>query len=286
MKTSQVIFLSILVAGFAVAVMVKGGIHKKELGVDPVDQQIVALSVERNSPEQPATIQFSGDIKKLQQLLEAEITARKSLEDKLEALNRKVADLDQNIQLASIDSSAEIDIDGQTNAANSGQNWFNEQALIDSGMSSSLATELKAFFEQQELDRMYLRDQSVRESWDRQKFRDEIQKLTETGDAFLNQLDESAYDAYLYASQQPNRVKVTSVLDSSQAGTAGIQPGDHIIRYDYERIYSGFALRHATSGGDINESVAVEVERNGEILDFYLSRGPLGIRMNAVSVKP
>lgn len=286
MKTSQVIFLSILVAGFAVAVMVKGGIHKKELGVDPVDQQIVALSVERNSPEQPATIQFSGDIKKLQQLLEAEITARKSLEDKLEALNRKVADLDQNIQLASIDSSAEIDIDGQTNAANSEQNWFNEQALIDSGMSSSLATELKAFFEQQELDRMYLRDQSVRESWDRQKFRDEIQKLTETGDAFLNQLDESAYDAYLYASQQPNRVKVTSVLDSSQAGTAGIQPGDHIIRYDYERIYSGFALRHATSGGDINESVAVEVERNGEILDFYLSRGPLGIRMNAVSVKP
>ena len=286
MKTSQVIFLSILVAGFAVAVMVKGGIHKKELGVDPVDQQIVALSVERNSPEQPATIQFSGDIKKLQQLLEAEITARKSLEDKLEALNRKVADLDQNIQLASIDSSAEIDIDGQTNAANSEQNWFNEQALIESGMSSSLATELKAFFEQQELDRMYLRDQSVRESWDRQKFRDEIQKLTETGDAFLNQLDESAYDAYLYASQQPNRVKVTSVLDSSQAGTAGIQPGDHIIRYDYERIYSGFALRHATSGGDINESVAVEVERNGEILDFYLSRGPLGIRMNAVSVKP
>jgi S1-C subfamily serine protease len=79
---------------------------------------------------------------------------------------------------------------------------------------------------------------------------------------------------------------VSSVLATAQAGAAGIQSGDHILRYDNQRIYSGFELRQATTGGNAIDSVSVEVERDGEILEFYLIRGPLGIRMNSVSVAP
>ncbi len=286
MKTSRVVLLSILVTGFVIGVFVKGSFDNSDSSIDADNEHIVTTSANNNSPEQQPAIQYSGDIKKLRQRLEEEITARKSLETKLDVLNQKLTALDQNGHLVRTDNGEEADAGEENNAANSGQIWFNEQALIDSGMNTSLATELKTFFEQQELDRMYLRDQSIREVWDRQKYREEIQKLSETGEAFFNQLDDSAYDAFLYASQQPNRVRVTSVLDSSQAGTAGILAGDHIIRYDNERIYSGFELRNATSGGDINEAIAVEVVRDGEILEFYLSRGPLGIRMNSVSVKP
>ncbi len=279
MKSSQVIILLALVIGFLAGAIFKGDSENRDPDNDQAEKQTVTQYRSNSASDMV-------DISNLEQLLQDETRARKSLEEKLEALNQKVAALDQNIQLASVESTQEIDTGEQIDAENSRQNWFNEQALIDSGMNSSLATELKTFFEQQELDRMYLRDQSIREGWDRQKFRDEIQTIMEAGDAFLSQLDDSDYDAYLYASKQPNRVKVTSVLDSSQAGTAGIQPGDHIIRYNNERIYSGFELRKATSGGDISDSVAVEVERDGEVLEFYLSRGPIGIRMNSVSVKP
>jgi S1-C subfamily serine protease len=76
------------------------------------------------------------------------------------------------------------------------------------------------------------------------------------------------------------------VLESAQAGTAGIKPGDHIIRYDNQRIYNWRDLREATAGGSISDTVALEVEREGETIEFYLARGPLGIRMDSVSVAP
>ncbi len=145
---------------------------------------------------------------------------------------------------------------------------------------------LLVFFEQQELQQLYLRDQAIREGWDRQKYREEFQALNDEEDALKDRLGDSAYDAYLYASGQSNRVAVSSVLATAPAGAAGIQPGDHILRYDNQRIYSGFELRQATTGGNASDSVPVEVERDGEILEFYLIRGPLGIRMNSVSVAP
>lgn len=237
--------------------------------------------------DRAAIDELSSRIEELEQRLQTEVNARQVLEATLEILEQQLAN---NAQIKTPDLIEEnaIDIGPKENASTqvSASDWFNAQALIDSGMSSSQAAELKSFFERQELERMFLRDRSIREDWDRQKYRDELRKLTENTRAYFDQLDENAYDAYLYASGQTNRVRVTSVLDSSQAGSAGIQPGDHILRYDNKRIYSGFELRSATTSGDLDQSVAVEVERDGEIHLLYLNRGPLGIRMNSVSVAP
>lgn len=233
--------------------------------------------------------QFDGlaaEIDDINRRMQQEISARRSLEIKLDKLSQQLASLEVN----GSQPNKSLDVTEESTKAvtspTAQSEWFNEQALIDSGMTYTRAAELKSFFEQQELDRMYLRDQSIREGWDRQKYREEIQKLSENAEGFLSQLDEQSYDAYLYASGQPNRVKVTNVLDSSQASSAGIQPGDHIISYDSKRIYSGFELRSATTSGDINQTIAVEVERNGEIIELYLTRGPLGIRMDSVSIPP
>ncbi len=230
---------------------------------------------------------LSSRIADLEQRLVDEILIRHALEENLDKLNQKLAKLDQGATLnPNHNIAARSDENENTITTASASGWFKTQALIEIGISSSQAAELKSFFEQQELDRMYLRDQSVRENWGRQKYREELQKLSENADNYLSQLDETAYDAYLYASGQPNRIRVTSVLDSSQAGTAGIQPGDHILSYDNKRVYSGFELRSATSGGDINQTVAVEIERDGEIQTLYLNRGPLGVRMNSISIAP
>lgn len=228
--------------------------------------------------------QLIVNIDSLEKRLQQEITARKSLEQKLDNLSQQIASLENNesLQSEAVAERAEEVAD----TGDSGSQWFNEQALVDSGMGDIQAGQLKSFFEQQELDRMYLRDQSIREGWDRQKYLEEIQKLSDNADTFLSQLDDTSYDAFLYASGQPNRVRVTNVLDSSQAGTAGIQAGDHIISYDNERIYSGFDLRSATTGGDISQTVPVKIERDGKIIELYLNRGPIGIRMNSVSIAP
>ncbi len=280
------IILSTLSLGIIVGYLINSNFHSTDSAPVPVSKTSQSGSSQNITGDSPAINQLVIDIDEINQRLQQEISARQSLEGKLDNLSQQIASLERDDIHSQNNTGVENDSEEVAGAADSGETWFNEQALIDSGMSNSQAAELKLFFEQQELDRMYLRDQSVRENWDRQKYRDEIQKLSDNANSFLNQLDEQAYDAYLYASRQPNRVRVMSVLDSSQAGSAGIQAGDHIISYDNKRIYSGFELRSATTSGDINQTVAVEIERDGEIMELYLNRGPLGIRMNSVSIAP
>ena len=266
-----------LAIGIAIGVFMQSDSDTAELA--PV-QNIVS------APTNPLAVDpAASDIAELNRLLQQEINARKLMEKKLDALSLQVAEFKRNSQYQSNELSEQSESE-QPLDTESDSDWFNEQALVDSGMSSSQAAELKDFFEQQELQQLYLRDQANREGWDRQKYRDEIQALNDEEDALKDRLGESAYDAYLYASGQSNRVAVSSVLATAPAGAVGIQSGDHILRYDNQRIYSGFELRQATMGGNAGDSVPVEVERDGEILEFYLDRGPLGIRMNSVSVAP
>ena len=227
----------------------------------------------------------ASDIITLNRLLQDEVKARQTLAQKLDVLSRQVSELKRNSQsqVSALSDQTERE---ESFDAESDRDWFNEQALVDSGMTGSQARELKVFFEQQELQQLYLRDQSIREGWDRSKYREEFQALNDEEDALKNRVGDSAFDAYLYASGQPNRVAVSSVLATAPAGTAGIQAGDYILRYDNKRIYSGFELRQATTGGNASDSVPISVERDGKIFEVYIVRGPLGIRMNSVSVAP
>lgn len=280
MKSPLLIILASLSIGLAIGLLIKN---------DSNEPEPVQTSTSRNTTvlEKTQTVQVTDNsaIQEIQQQLQDEIVARQSLQKQIDDLGNQLAALEQNWQQQNAEQTSQA-TNANSRSEKQDKDWFNTQALIDGGLSSAEANDLKVFFEQQEMNQMFLRDQSIRESWDRQKYRDELQKIEDSSQAFLNQLSDSTYDTYLFASGQTNRVEVTNVLDSSQASSAGIQPGDRIISYDNERVYSGFELRTATSGGDINESVAVEVERDGEIMELYLSRGPLGIRMNSISVAP
>jgi len=224
------------------------------------------------------------DLTELQRSLQDEIRARRALEKKLDRLVRRVAEMGAAMEVSPGTVAAD---DAATNDSEvAGQGWFDEQALIEGGMDSVQASQLKAYFEQLEMERLYLRDQAAREGWDRARLRDEFRQLDDKEESLRDQLGESAYDAYLYASGQSNRVAVTSVLASAQAGQAGIEAGDHILRYDNQRVYNWRDLRTATTSGDISDVVEVEVDRDGETLQFYLARGPLGIRMDSLSVAP
>ena len=282
------IFMSLaLVVGVLIGAWIQSDSESINLEATTAIQNTATVAGDSNVAKKPGTDRSTIEMRELKQLLQNEISARQSLQQKFEVLSRQLNEFEANMQFFSgAKDSEQVANDNKSDVSVADDNWFNVQALIDSGMANTRASELKAYFEQLEIERLYLRDQSIRESWDRQKYRDARLTLANKEDDLKNQLSESEYNAYLYASGQANRVAVTSVLASAQAGIAGIMPGDHVIRYDNQRIYNGFDLREATSGGNIDDSVALEVERDGETLQFYLPRGPLGIRMNSVSVAP
>ncbi len=285
---SPVIYISLALAvGVAVGVMIQNGFETPDLTVTTSINNTATMAGDGNSADEFDSARFVADIAELKRLLQYEINARQELEKKFELLSQKGANFDSGSQsFLETESTESVSSDGESDVSTADRGWFNEQALIDSGMGSSQASELKGHFEQLEMERLYLRDRSIRESWSREKYREAVQSLDSKEGELENQLGESMYDSYLYASGRPNRVSVTSVFPSAQAGIAGIVSGDHIIRYDNQRIYNGFDLREATTGGNAGDTVALEVERDGKTIQFYLVRGPLGIRMNSVSVAP
>jgi C-terminal processing protease CtpA/Prc len=235
------------------------------------------------------SLDADAGVEDLRQAIQAEAAARQALEKELAKVKRQVAALTKKGGAASQTADEDMPEGHQAMLGGEGgdEAWFNEQALVDAGIDVAVAGQMKQDFENLEMEKLYLRDQASREGWLRtQRFFEEVSQLNERSESIRDQYGEDAYDAYLYATGAPNRVEVRSVLESAPAGTAGIQAGDHIISYDNQRIYTGQALREATAQGAANEVVLVEVERNGEHLQFYLPRGPMGIRMDSISVAP
>ena len=286
MKISLIFITLALAVGVAIGLFIQNGTEMADINVSTTVSDTAIGTGDSNTAKNPDAGRLTPDLGELNRLLQKEIRARQALEQKLEALSRQIADLESNSESFKATDAGPVENTGEADVSGADNKWFNEQALVDSGMTSSRAYELKTYFEQLELERLYLRDQSIREGWEREKLDEAMQILADQENDLKSRLSESEYDAYLYASGQTNRVAVTSVLASAEAGTAGILSGDYIIRYDNQRIYSGFQLHEATTSGSINDSVAVEIERDGEILQFYVPRGPLGIRMNSVSVAP
>jgi hypothetical protein len=228
------------------------------------------------------------DLAELSQQLQQEIFARRQLQQEVTTLGKKLAALTITKSTRQAHSENQASGADQDTATETAQDvWFNQQALIDAGMTESEAEQLKTHFEELELEKLYLRDQAIREGWSGGKrYRDELQKLEAKTEDIKQELGEDAYDAYLFAAGQPNRVTVQSVLSSSAAGNAGIVAGDQVIRYAGERIYNWRDLRDATTRGDLSETVPMEILRDDKPMELYVQRGPLGIRMDSISVAP
>ncbi len=238
---------------------------------------------------EPGSAARSTPVGDLESRLEREIAARRALERQVDALARELAELRaalpaapaENEPLAVADPDAPADDDPLAR-----REWFDEQSLLDAGIDAFEADTLRRFYEELELQRLTLRDQARREDWSDAELRTALQTLDNREEEMRQRLGDAAYDAYLYAAGRPNRLVVTSVLASAQAGQAGIASGDRILRYDNQRIYNWRDLREAMSGGSITDTIAVEVERDGDTLQFYLARGPLGVRTDSRSIAP
>ncbi len=223
-------------------------------------------------------------LKTLEGALAKEVRARIALTDRVSELESQISPLNlrgdefpvnlhERIESSSVFDDLEL---GETQPATQGNvSRFDDAALSSLGVDPHDATRLRDLWVRYELDRAELLDRSLREGWflsDRRQW--EMGNLEQ---AFRDDLQDDEYDHYLYALGKLNRVSVGEVFDGSRASEAGIRHGDVILRYDDTRIFRPVDLLLTSSRGVPDQSVPVEILRNGRRQTVYVSRGPLGV---------
>lgn len=162
-----------------------------------------------------------------------------------------------------------------------------DQRLAALGMAEGRAAEIAQRVNARELDILYLRDQATREGWlNTPRFAEAMRDVAGDPTTLREEIGDADYDRYLFATGQPNRVVVESVIPGSAAQEAGITAGDLLLQYDDRTIFSGTEVQAATVAGQAGERVAITVLRGGERIQHDVPRGPLGIRFQSESLRP
>ena len=161
------------------------------------------------------------------------------------------------------------------------------QTLVEAGYSEAEAVRLAEQWGEQEMSELYLRDQARREGWmGTDRYRAALADARSGPGSLRGALGDEEYDALLYSIGQSNRLLVESVVESSPAQSAGLLPGDVIRGYDGARVFSWSDLRAGIGSGEPDFPVTVEIERDGQIYDVEIPRGPLGVRLDSQSLPP
>jgi membrane-associated protease RseP (regulator of RpoE activity) len=161
------------------------------------------------------------------------------------------------------------------------------EALINAGVAADVADDILWRRAQQSLARLELRDRAIREDWlNTDRYREELARLNEQRVSLRDEVGSTTYDHYLYQTGQDNRIRIDSVIPGSTGEQSGLLPGDVIERYGEESIFNLRDLRTATSSGEREELVPVQVRRGDEMVELWLPRGPIGIRLDSARVDP
>jgi len=160
--------------------------------------------------------------------------------------------------------------------------------LVKSGVLLELAADIVSRESQYELERLELRDLAIREGWfGSDRYREEVVRLDDERPALRAEIGDDAYDRYLFASGEDNRVRVGAVIPGSPAEAAGLVPGDLIESYGGGRVFTFSGLRDATSEGERGELVPVSLQRaDGSRVQVWLPRGPMGVRLDMTRTDP
>lgn len=235
-----------------------------------------------SGPEMPQAPSDAPDgdlaaaVDSLTEILNAEINERRILTEQVQQLQSEIRSLKRMagvdvetvpVEAVSYEGESENTV-GQTREARlSGAGFTTEEiALIE-----NLETEAQ-------MAGIALDDRARREGWiNTSRYMEEAQNLPTGPMALRDVLGDDRFDQYLIASGYPNRIAVGSVIDGSPAANAGFRMGDVIVTYAGEKVYSARQLIDLRSSGQLGEPVAVEIRRNGQLLQLTIPRGPMGM---------
>lgn len=153
--------------------------------------------------------------------------------------------------------------------------------LIDGGFSEDEARRILA----QESESAF---KALQSSWDAQRSGESFDRFSSATDpqAILrSEMGDDDYARYLEVQGQPTAVRITQVLSGSPGSEIGLQPGDQLINYAGERVFSVMELRNSSMQGNPGEDVVIEIERDGTRIQLTVPRGPIGITGSGANVR-
>jgi hypothetical protein len=221
----------------------------------------------------------------LTEMLEWEAEERIRLQQRVDQLEERLARIEvgDDARRAALPESETLPAPGRLRQ----DGGVSEAALMAAGFTEAEAAYYRRRNDEAAMAQLYLRDQAEREGWIRTpRYFEALQEIRSDLESIRDEMDEEAYARYLYAVGRPNQVTVQRVLSGSAAETAGLRPGDVLLGYQGERVFAASDLRRATQAGDAGDTVTLEVLRDGQRIQAYVPRGPLGISMSSDSVLP
>jgi membrane-associated protease RseP (regulator of RpoE activity) len=274
------LFALALVAAGAAAGVYSGSTRDKPES-PPAPNRAVATPAVRAEAAAGADTYTTQMYDALAAILEQEVEERQRLEQELEDLQAIVSRLETALQTASTGLSEASARPRQNPRRNSGSRRGEglQKRLVEQGLDEERAAYIARRRDELALERMYLQDQAAREGWANTPRFSEAWLGAQDRIALENELNAQEFDLYLRSTGQANRVTINNVLQTSPAEQAGFQPGDRLVSYDGQQIYSGAQLRAATRSGNAGDVVIVTVERGGQQMQLSIPRGPLGVNL-------
>jgi len=212
--------------------------------------------------------------------------------EQLNALKNKLAGFSESAAIDEIDKSGKSDLNENVTLSNVNEPKLteaqrNKNILVSMGVDIESAERIQRLAEKKEMDQLYLRNKASREGWfGTEKYFEKTRELDLKSNIYREELGDDKYDQFLYSSHLTNRITVQSILAESPAELAGLEAGDHILSYNNTRVFNWSDLTSLTAAGEIGENVPIEIQRNSQISELYISRGPLGIRLTSERVDP
>jgi C-terminal processing protease CtpA/Prc len=278
----QVVFsLTVLLSGLFLGMYVIGPVFRADQESMPEEK----LKLNDSDINVGKAEDYGSLLKSLQKRLDQEERQRHSMQKRVAELERKLEKLqlitksiEDEEPVAEKETAIRVEVEEELDG---------ETQLVAAGLEPQQAKSIMQFLADIEMERLYLHDQATREGWvGTPRYRQENMILNEREEDLRLELGDADYDLYLYGTGQPNRVIIQSVIEDSPAQKAGIQSKDIAYSYAGNRLYTIRDLVTTTTEGIANESVLLEVIRDGHIYEFYLPRGPLGVRVTSESHKP
>jgi hypothetical protein len=147
------------------------------------------------------------------------------------------------------------------------------QRLIDAGFLPSQASMILQRESELQMESIKARYEAERSGDPSEYWR----SRNASNEILREELGDTDYERYLVANNRSTSITVSSVIESSPAQSAGLLPGDEILRYDGERVFGMTDLMRQTMEGTAGQNVVVDIMRNGTPMQIVMPRGPVGI---------
>ncbi len=215
--------------------------------------------------------------------LDVEIALRQSLQAELVAITEQMTNLQagdserdrqDDPRREEIDRAA-IQERFATRFANRTDNGSNRRLnqLVEAGFSPDQAQHITERESELQLEALYAQYDAIRDG-------EPSGPLTngfDPQDQLRQELGDASYERYLDATGQSTSIGVQRVMDGSPGQAAGLQTGDEVIAYAGERVFNISDLNQLILEGAPGQPVVMDVLRDGQQIQLYVPRGPIGI---------